>query len=413
MKRSTLSLLTMVLWAGAAAAQSRPAITLATAEPLASTKITVTGRVQPLICAQIGARVSGTIAAVGTDESNQILDAGTPVKAGQVLFRLDETTFRNTVRAAEAALDLAEANLANLTAPTREERLDQLRQALAELGARMADKQRDEDRYRRLVEEEKTLPAKRLEEVQTELSVLKALRKGAESRLREAENGPTKTEIAVGEARVHEAEAALKTAQSDLRDSTVTAPFDGLITRRMKSPGDYVASAPHTDVMELISLDQLEAQLRVPEAYYSAVQAGKTPVTFHSSLLKGELTLPVGRVVSQIDPATGTFVVRVPIPADQRNGVVPGVFVSAGLAVEPADGGVIVPLRAIVADDGESVVFVAENGRMVRRAVEVSDRMTESAVVRSGLSAGQRVVVGPVEALVDGAPLPAQATRPQ
>jgi multidrug resistance efflux pump len=396
-----------------ALAEERAAVSLVTAQPLAAAQITATGRVQALVAAQVGARVSGTIAEFGRNESNQMLDVGMTVKAGEVLFRLSDTTFANAVRVAEATNQSASAALANLTAKTRDERLEQLRQTLAELDVRLADRQRDESRYQRLVEVEKTLPAKRLEEVQTEVAVLKSQRKSAEARLQEAENGPTKTEIALAEARVRETEVALKIAKDDLRDSTVVAPFDGMITRRFRSPGDYVMNAPHTEVLELVSMDKLEVELRVPETYFASVQAGRTQVTLRSPLLKGDLKLTVGRVVSQIDPASGVFAVRVPIPAELRNGIVPGVFVSADVAVGSAVSGVIVPQRALVQAGGKAFVFVAEGGKMSRRTVEVGDKLTESVIIKSGLTAGQKVVVGPVESLLDGAALPSPATQPK
>ena len=51
-------------------------------------------------------------------------------------------------------------------------------------------------------------------------------------------------------------------------------------------------------------------------------------------------------------------------------------------------------------------VFVAVDGKMARREVQVGDKLTESAIVKAGLEAGQKVVVGPAGALKDGAALP-------
>jgi HlyD family secretion protein len=393
------------------AAEEAQTLTLVEALPFGASSVSATGRVGALVCAKIGARVSGTIAEFAKDASGQILDAGMSVKAGDVLFRLDETTFQNVVALADASLKSAQANLDNLTAKAREERLEQLRQAVAELDVRVADQEREEQRYRRLVEEEKTLPARRLEEAQTQLASTRALRKIAQARLAELENGPTKTEVAIAQAVVHQAQTSLKAAQDDLRDTTVRAPFDALITRRFKSPGDYATGTPHTEIIELTSIDQLEVELRLPEAYYKLVQAGKTLVSLRSPVLERELRLPVGRVVAAIDPATGTFAVRVPIPPAQRDGIVPGVFVTADLRLEGQPLGVLVPLRAIVENSGEgkdsqAAVFVAQDGKMVRKVVEIGDRLTESAIIKSGLARGEKVLVGPVDAMKDGAPLP-------
>jgi HlyD family secretion protein len=408
MKRSLPILLLLAAAAPLRASDANQGVYLFEARPFGATSLTATGRVLPVVMARVGSRVSGRIQEFGRGEDgNAMLDAGMSVREGDVLFRLEETTFRNAVRVAEAAHNAAKAQLENLTAKTREERLEQLRQAMAELDVRMADAHREEERFRRLVEVEKTLPARRLEEAQTQLASLQALRKIAQSRLQEAEAGPTKTEIAVAEAQVAQAEAALKLAQDDLRDSAVRAPFSGLITRRYKSPGDYVTGAPVTEVLELTSIDRLEIELRLPETYYRQVEVGKTIAMLRGSVLKRELRLPVGRVVAAVDSATGTFSVRVPVPKDQRDGIVPGAFITADVQLEGQSMGVLVPLRSLVEKDGQSAVFVAQGGKMARRAVEVADRLTESAVLKGGLKSGEKVVVGPPGALRDGASLPA------
>jgi RND family efflux transporter MFP subunit len=153
-------------------------------------------------------------------------------------------------------------------------------------------------------------------------------------------------------------------------------------------------------------MDKLEVELRLPEAYYSLVQPGKTQVTLRSPLLKADLKLPVTRVVARIDASSGMFPVRVAIPPASRGGIVPGVFVSADVSVDARGAGVIVPLRAIVMEAGKAAVFVAQDGKMARREVDLGDKLTESAVVKAGLEAGQKVVVGPAGALKDGAALP-------
>lgn len=402
-------LLTMAMAAGAPAQIAPSGLSLAAPQPLFPRTIQATGRLQALTSARIAPRVTGRLVAFGTTPDGQALDVGMWVKAGQVLFNLDDTTFRNTVGMAEAQVQSARAALADLTAPTRPERITQLRQAVAELDARVADRQKEETRYRRLVEVEKTLPLRRLEEVQVDLATFQAQRSAAEARLRESEAGPTKTAVAVAQARVHEAEAALKVAQHDLDDTAVRAPFDGLITRRFKSPGDYLTSGPPTDVLELVAADKLEAQLDLPESYLAQVKAGSTQVSIRSPLLKGALSVPITRIVPNVDPARGTFAVRVAIPADRAGSLAPGAFVNADLAldVSPQATPMIVPTGAIVQErDGRARLYVATGHTMSARDVEVGDHLTEGIVVKSGLSADEQVVVGPAAAMTDGAALP-------
>jgi HlyD family secretion protein len=402
---SAAALVVLFVSAGAAAEEQR-VLSLIAAQPVQSGAITATGRIVPQLSVRVGSRLSAHIVEWGKGPGDEPLDVGMAVKGGQRLFRIDPTTFQARLAGAGAARDSARAALENLKAPTRPERIDVLRTAIAELDARIADREREEARYRRLVEVDKTMPVKRLEEVVLELGLLRVQRKAAQARLAEAETGPTKTEIALAEARVKEAQAGMDTATLDVNDADVKAPFDGVITKRWKGLGDYVSAMPFIEILELTTVDRLEADLRLPEAFLPHVVPGRTRVALRSPLLASDLDLPVARIVPDVDAQMGTFGFRVAIPPDRRGGLAPGAFVTAALALEGTAGGVILPLRALGTDGGKTVVWVAENGKMVRREIEAGDRLTEGVVVKSGVRSGERVVVGPADQLKDGATLP-------
>ncbi|OGV88643.1 MAG: hypothetical protein A3K19_31570 [Lentisphaerae bacterium RIFOXYB12_FULL_65_16] len=392
--------------AALAPAQETPRLSLVQVQALCGGDVEATGRLLPQFSALVGSRLAAHIAEWGKNDAGQWLDAGMPVKAGQVLFSLDQGTLKASLDRAQAMQASSEAALADLVAPPRRERVDILKASVDELAARLTDRQHDEERYRRLVEDDKTMPVKRLEEARLEATALRSQLVAAQARLDEAVTGPTRTQIAIAEARVAEARAAVAAAALDLRDAEVKAPFDGVITRRMKGLGDYVAGAPFVDVLELVTLDRLEAELRLAEAYLPQVIPGQTKVRLSCPLAPSEQELIVTRVVPQIDPASGTFVFRVAIPPDQATGLVPGAFVTARLAFGQGDAAVLVPLRALSSQGGSNGVFVADNGKMVRRPVEIGSRLTEGVVVRGDLKPGDSVLVGAPEQLTDGAALP-------
>ena len=412
MKRMTILPVLAVLCLGAnARAQVGQPLSLVTAQSVTAATVTATGRLQPVVSARLSPRVSGQLMELGTDAQGRRLDAGMMVTKTQVLFRIDDTTFVNHLAAAQAALNSATASLDNMKAKTRPEQLEQLRQTLAELDLRLANQQKDVERYNQLVNVDKTLPAKRLEDVVLVLDTMKVQRKAAAARLEEAENGATKTELAVAEARVKEAQVAVKTAQDDVRDTVVHAPFDGIITRRMKSPGDYISSAPPTEVLEIVSLQELEVEFRLPEMYLGRIEEGKTAVKLTSSLLPGPVEATVARIIREIDPAKGTVACRTAVTAEQRGGLLPGAVVTAEINMGKAGGEVIVPQRAVVTDGGKAGVFVASEGKMKRVPVEMGDRLTEGVLLKSGIKGGDKVVVGPVEMMKDGASLPEYLTK--
>jgi multidrug efflux pump subunit AcrA (membrane-fusion protein) len=372
-----------------------------------SGEVVATGRVVPQFTATIGSRLAAPIAVWGTTSAGAPFDVGMQVQAGELLFTLDQRTFKARSESAQAALGSAQAVLADLLAPTRPEQIAVQRATVAEWDARLQDRQRDEERYRRLVEVDKTVPAKRLEEAVLELAVARSQRAAAQARLDEALAGPTKTQIALAESHVKEAEVAVRTAQLDLQDTEIKAPFAGVIVQRFKGLGDYVAGAPFVAVLELTSVARLEAELRLPEAYLPQIVAGETRISLALSPALGSLELAITRVVRQVDREQGTFAFRVAIPLELARSLVPGAFVTGRLQQTGSAGMVIVPQQAVVEVEGRPGVMVAEGGKMVRRDVEIASRLTEGAVVSKGLLAGDAVVIGPLRELKDGAALPA------
>jgi RND family efflux transporter MFP subunit len=246
---------------------------------------------------------------------------------------------------------------------------------------------------------------KRLEEAQANVRASVASINAAKARLAEAENGATKTQIAVAEARVAEANVALKSAQDDLRDTSVRAPFDGLITRRLKSVGDYIASNPPVEVFELLDTSSLEVELRLPETYFARIVPGKTVCKLMSSIDKTEAAHTVTRVIRDIDPTRGTFPIRVALPADTV--LVPGGFVTAKIELEPATDGMQIPLSAIRSDKDGSYVFISTpENKVARFSVTVLERFTDKSIIKETLPKDARVVANPVATLKAGDPVP-------
>lgn len=337
-----------------AADGARGTLELIPAQPVCAAEVAATGRVLPLFSARLGCRLSADIVDWGVNDANQPLDTGMGVKTGQKLFAVDPGTFQPRVTAGEAAV--------------------------AELEARLKDKQADEQRFQRLVEVDKTVPLKRLEEVRLEAELIRQQLKSAQ--------------------------ASLEAARLDLRDTVVRAPFDGVITQRMKGLGDHVSGVPLVEVLELTTVDRLEAELRLPEAYLALVEPGVTTLRLGSPLLKAELELPVTRVVRAVDAASGTFVLRVAIPPEKRAGLVPGAFVTGRVVLPEQDQPVLVPQRAVLRGGAEPAVMVAAGGVMARRPVELGSELTEGIIIKRGLKPGETVVCGPADQLKDGAPLP-------
>lgn len=399
------------LGAGSASAQNA-SFRLVAVRALEPAQVRASGRIVPMFSAMVGARIEGQIVVWGTDAAGRPLDVGLHVAKDAELFRIDAAMLEARAAGAHAALITAQARVADLTAGTRPERVAALAAMLAEVDARIEEMHRDEDRFRRLVEDDKTMAPKKLEEARAQIAVATAQRAGAAARLAEAKAGATATELAIANSALREAEAAVAMADLDVRDAVVRAPFAAVIVRREKGLGDYVNHAPFTPVVELVADGDVEAELRLPESALNELKPGTTLITLESPLLDAPVALPVDRIAGTVDPREGVIAFRVRVPAAQRGRLLPGAFVQGLVALPRAAGSVIVPRAAVVEAGGIAAVFVNRGGTLRRAVVVVGERMTDEVILRSGVLPTDQIAVGPRESLVDGAAAPTSQPAP-
>lgn len=208
-------------------------------------------------------------------------------------------------------------------------------------------------------------------------------------------------EFDTAEADYKSAEAAEGLARIELGYTTVRAPMDGTITRRLVDMGQPIAA--NTAVFHIADFEPLLARVHVPSKEFRRLTT-EQPVTIRldsdGTILHGRIQL----VSPVIDPASGTIKVTVEIP-EYPAGVRPGDFAEVRIVTEQRRGRTLVPRVALVSDKGEDVVFVERDGRAERRAVEIGLADDEHAEILTGVQPGERVVVKGQRSLQHGQPV--------
>ena len=228
---------------------------------------------------------------------------------------------------------------------------------------------------------------------------------------------PPPSGLVVREPQVRQAEAELAAAEADLDvarlnlDRTrISIPFDGVVVSENVDQGQYIvpgqpiARVYGTDAVEIrLPLESRElawfavpggAESTSPRAEVEADYAGNTH-TWH-----GRVT----RMEAEVDPSSRmvNVVVEVADPFD-RSGttppLMPGTFVDVRVFGRTVTGLMPVPRYAIHEGD---LVWVAEDGVLRIRRVEVARSDREIAYISDGLSDGDRVVVTVLDAVTDG-----------
>jgi membrane fusion protein (multidrug efflux system) len=196
-------------------------------------------------------------------------------------------------------------------------------------------------------------------------------------------------------------EAQLGMAERSVRDSSVTAPFAGLVARRYVSEGEFVA--PGQKLFDLVALDPIEVEFHLAERDSSRVVEG-APVAVQVAPFPDEVFEAKVTVISPtIDPTTRTLRVKAEL-ANPDGRLRPGLFARADLGIAVREGVAMIPEEAVLQRADGAVAFrLVGSDRVQRRTLELGVIRDGRIEVRSGLSVGDRVVVRGQSDLVDGA----------
>lgn len=316
-----------------------------------------TGTLEAKVQTIVSTKIPGRILEMRVDQGDQ-------VRAGQPLLQLDDSEFRQQVEIARSALDAAKATVERM-------------QADAVRSQAILEQSRIEYRRRESLFASKSIAANEIDKRKEELKV--------------AEADLEKTKAAVVESRKNLAVAqnTVDYQLARLGDTLIAAPFDGLIIRRDRDPGDVVV--PGTSIFLLISTQSLWVRTWVDETEMQRVTEGqRARVVFRAEPEAGYIGKVV-RLGRETDRETREFLVDVEIERLPRNwsvGQRADVFIETAHKV----GVTIVPSQLVLRNQGEIGVIANREGRAVWQPVTTGLRGQAQVEIVAGLSPGDIVV---------------------
>ena len=197
--------------------------------------------------------------------------------------------------------------------------------------------------------------------------------------------------------RVAIAEATVAEARTMLTYTTITAPFDGVITRRLVNEGDL--AAPGNPLLELENPALQRVEVEVPDSLAAVAVGTEVPVRINTLELVGR----VAEVSPALDAVSRTFLAKIDLPAGAavRSGQFARVAWPAG-----ETKALVVPAAAVTTFGQMERVFVVANNSASLRLVKTGARHGAEIEILSGLAAGERVVSDVAAApLRDGQPV--------
>lgn len=304
----------------------------------------------PLISGELRAAKEATVRAeLGGSILQVAAEEGQTVRRGAIIGRIDAATLEDARRSAESAVKSAESRLD--VARRETERTEQLVKAGA-----LA--QRD---------------------------------------LEVAQSNVTAAEAAVADAR-----ARLVSAGKQLGDTTLRAPFDGVVADRAVNTGDVVTTG--MALFTIIDPSSMQLEASVPSDALASLRVG-APVQFAVRGYEQPFEGRIDRISPQADPNTRQVPIFVSVP-NTGGRLVAGLFAEGRVVSESAEG-LVVPLNAVNTTDSTPWVLRVRDGKTEKVTVELGlrDTRTERVLVTSGVSEGDTLLRGAAQGITPGTPV--------
>jgi membrane fusion protein (multidrug efflux system) len=315
------------------------------------------GRVAPMRIAEVRSRVSGLVV-------KRLFEQGSQVKEGDILYKIDPAPYEVELASAEAALARQEAAL--VLARQQADRLEQL--------------------------------LSRATASQAQYDAAFAAKKQAE-------------------AEVAGAKATRQRAQLNLGWTDVRAPITGRIGRALLTEGTLIEPGAMGALATIQQLDPIYVditqsvgelnRLRRDLASGELARLEDNTANVHLIMDDNSLYPLAGRLLFSdvtADPSTGQVTLRVQFP-NPHDELFPGMYVRARIKQGIDSDAIAVPQQAIQrTDDGRAEVWVVRADETVmRQPVEVGPVVGQNWLIRSGLKAGERVVIDGFQKITVGA----------
>ncbi|HSB08436.1 MAG TPA: efflux RND transporter periplasmic adaptor subunit [Blastocatellia bacterium] len=332
--------------------------------------VTVTGTLAAYDQATVSAKVPGRLGSIS-------VDLGSVVKQGQKVAQIEPQDYQLRLQQAEAALAQARAKV-GLPPEGKDDRVEventgTVRQAQALLDDAKLKLERARSLFQRGV-----LPRAQLDGADAEHKV-------ALSRYQDAVE-----EIRNRQALVVQRRSEVEIARQQLTDSTIYAPFDGVVQEKRASIGEYLAAG--APIVNIVRMDPLRLRAEVPERESRSVHQGlAVRVT-----LEGDPNVYEGKV-ARISPAitAQNRVLVVEAEVHNKGGLRPGSFARVEIVSDDSSQALSVPANAVVTFAGIDKVILVQDGKAVEKPITVGRRTPEWAEVLSGVKAGDVVVLNP------------------
>lgn len=330
---------------------------------------------------------------------------GQKVAKGDVIAQLRQDEFQARLTSLQGQLDQARAALRALMAGDRPEERLRREADIRAAESRLTNAKLEYDRSNRLIGA-RAISQADFDRSRSAYQVAQEDLKSARQML-EIGSVARDEDIDAQNAAVRGLEGRVVEANLQLQDTTLRAPYDGVIAERFVEEGQNVrAKEP---IVKFQDVDEIEIAVDVPEAVMAANLQSSDIVQLVAEISGApgvQFPVRVSEMAQRADPTTQTFNVRVAMLAPEGINVLPGMSATVTMTYRRATvlgSRTMIPITAIHKQSGgKQVVWVLEKGDVVlAREVKLGAAIAGEIEVIDGLADGDRIAIAGVNQLRD------------
>ena len=355
------------------------------------------GRVEASTLVELAFQVPGRLAKLPVREGQKVVK-------GELIAQLRQDEYEARLKTAQGQLDQAQAALDALRLGERPEEQARRRTQERAAAATLANAGAEYDRFKQLLKAGATSKSE-FDRRETAYRVAEEEHKAAVQLLRQG-TVARREDIDAQEAVVRGLEAGVADAKVQLEDSTLHAPFDGVIAQRFVEQGQSIqAKKP---VVRFQSIDTIDIVVDVPEAVMAGGVHSFVQMLARISGAPGrEYPVQIQEVAQVADPTTQTFAVRFAMEAPSGVSILPGMTATVTVSYRErglVDNRIFVPVSAITKQDmGGQVAWIIDPNLIVRpQPVSLGAPRDDEIEIVDGLKPGDRIAVAGATFLHDG-----------
>lgn len=336
-----------------------------------------------------------TVEMAGTIEEIYV-SLGEEVKKGDRLLTIKGDDVKNSIKQAEAALELAKANYANSTDGTVESQQNQLDNSLKLAQMQYDEAKRNYDIYTQL-HESGAVSEDQYKKIELSLNQAKQQLELSQKTYDTATEKSIPQLKELAEKQLNQAQISYDVASSNLDKLTLTAPVDGVITAKNFNANEMISQQQPAFIIS--SPNILEIDLSVTQSDIDNFRTGEEVEV----IIDGQSVVGQIEYVPTVSDTKGSlYTVKIIIDNTETN-FRAGMSAEVKLSIEKQEDTINIPKKSVFEEEGQQYVYIANSDNIaVKTAVETGIETERTIEIKSGITQEDTVVIGGITLISDG-----------